>query len=58
MQLPTVVHEYDGARRAKLEERLRALVAEREELRTVRVALVGDRNDVRVRLRGLVVWGL
>ncbi len=53
MQLPTVVHEYNGERRAKLEERLRVLTQEREELRLVRVSLVGDYEDVERRLGAL-----
>lgn len=53
MQLPTVVHEYDGERRGKLEGRLRILTGEREELRTVRAALVGDQEDTGRRLEGM-----
>lgn len=50
-QLPTVVHEYDGERRDRLEERLQGLKTEREDLRTVRMLLVGDHEDVGRRLR-------
>lgn len=53
MQLPTVVHEYDEERRAKLEERLWVLTQERDELWAVRVSLVGDYEEVERRLGAL-----
>lgn len=52
-QLPTVVHEYDGERRARLEGRLRALEGERDDLRGVRVQVVEEYEDVWRRWRGL-----
>ena len=45
-QLPTVVHEYDGERRGKLETRVGELRAEREELVVVRWVLLGEREEV------------
>lgn len=52
-QLPTVVHEYDGERRARLEGRLRALEGERDDLRGVRVRVVEEHEDVWRRWREL-----